>query len=162
MNENLKNKAETVDEIVDRIKRAKSVIFSAYQGTNVAQDTKLRVEMRKEGNDYKVYKNRLLIRALKEVGIEGCDEYLQGTTSVAFGYNDEVAPARIIATQMKDNKMLSFKFGIMNGKVIDADEVKKISQLPSKEVLVAKLLSVLNGPATGLCIALKAISEKEN
>lgn len=162
MNENLKNKAETVDEIVDRIKRAKSVIFSAYQGTNVAQDTKLRVEMRKEGNDYKVYKNRLLIRALKEVGIEGCDEYLQGTTSVAFGYNDEVAPARIIATQMKDNKMLSFKFGIMNGKVINADEVKKISQLPSKEVLVAKLLSVLNGPATGLCIALKAISEKEN
>ena len=104
----------------------------------------------------------MLIRALKEVGIEGCDEYLQGTTSVAFGYNDEVAPARIIATQMKDNKMLSFKFGIMNGKVIDADEVKKISQLPSKEVLVAKLLSVLNGPATGLCIALKAISEKEN
>lgn len=162
MNENLKNKTEVVNEIVDRLKRSKSVIFSAYQGTTVSQDTELRVALRKEGNDYRVYKNRLLIRALKEIGIEGCDEYLQGTTSVAFGYNDEVAPARIIATGMKANKQLSFKFGIINGKVVSADEVKKISQLPSKEVLVAKLLSVLNGPATGLCVALKAISEKEN
>ena len=162
MNENLKNKVETVDEIVERLKKSKSVIFASYQGTNVGQDTELRVNMRKEGNDYKVYKNRLLIRALKEVGIEGCDELLQGNTSVAFGYNDEVSPARILAGQMKTNKNLAFKFGIMNGKVIDQDEVAKISQLPSKEVLIAQLLSVLNGPATGLAIALKAISEKGN
>ncbi|MBQ7307173.1 MAG: 50S ribosomal protein L10 [Clostridia bacterium] len=162
MNENLRNKTETVSEIVDRLNRAKSVVFSSYQGTNVADDTALRVAMRKEGNDYKVYKNRLLIRALKEVGIEGCDDYLQGTTSVAFGYNDEVSPARIIATSMKTNKQLAFKFGIVNGKVVNTEEITTISQLPSKEVLVAKLLSVLNGPATGLCVALKAITEKEN
>ena len=162
MNENLKNKVETVSEIVERLNRAKSVIFSTYQGTTVAQDTALRVAMRKEGNDYKVYKNRLLVRALKEVGIEGCDDLLQGATSVAFGYKDEVAPAKILSDQMKDNKQLSFKFGILNGKFISADEVEKISKLPSKEVLIAQLLTVLNGPATGLCVALKAITEKEN
>lgn len=162
MNENLKNKIETVDEIVERLKKAKSVIFATYQGSTVSQDTALRVAMRKENNDYKVYKNRLLIRALKEVGIEGCDDLLQNTTSVAFGYTDEVSPARIIAGQMKTNKQLDFKFGIMNGRVVDKEEVIKISQLPSKEVLIAQLLSVLNGPATGLAIALKAISEKGN
>lgn len=162
MNENLRVKAETVEEIVDRIKRSKSVIFASYQGSNVQQDTELRVAMRKEGNDYKVYKNRLLSRALKEVGIEGCDKYLEGTTSVAFGYNDEVAPARILADKMKSNNQLAFKFGVVNGNVVDADQVAKISKLPSKEVLIAQLLSVLNGPATGLCVALKAISEKEN
>ena len=162
MNENLKNKVETVNEIVDRLNRAKSVVFSAYQGTTVEQDTALRVAMRKENNDYKVYKNRLLVRALKEVGIEGCDDMLQGTTSVAFGYKDEVSPAKILSDNMKNNDKLSFKFGIVNGKVVSAEEIEKISKLPSKEVLIAQLLTVLNGPATGLCVALKAITEKEN
>lgn len=162
MNENLRIKTETISEIVEKLKKAKSVVFSAYQGTTVAQDTAMRSELRKNNADYKVYKNRLVIRALKEVGIEGCDDYLQGATAVAFAYEDECAAARVIGKAMKDNKQLAFKFGILNGKVISKDDVEKISQLPSKEVLVAKLLSVLNGPITGLALALKAISEKEN
>ena len=162
MNENMRIKTETVNEIVGKLKKAKSVVFMSYQGTSVAQDTKVREECRKNDTDYKVYKNRLIVRALKEIGIEGCDDYFNGTTSVAFGYGDECAPARIIAEAMKDNQNMNFKFGILNGKIINVDEVVKISQLPSKEVLIAKLLSVLNGPMTGLAIALKAISEKES
>lgn len=161
MNENLQNKMSLVSEIKDKLSKAKTVVFVDYKGTNVTSDTKMRSEFRKNGDDYKVYKNRLVLRALNELGMEGFDKYLEGTTAFAFGYSDEVAAAKVITTSKKENKNLNIKCGILNGKFMDSAEVEKLGNLPNKETLIAQLLCVLNGPARQLACTIKAIADKE-
>lgn len=160
MNANLQNKVQTVAEIKDKFSRAKSIVFVEYKGTNVAQDTALRSQFRKDGTEYKVYKNKLMLRALNELGITGCDDLLQGTTSVAINYEDEVLPAKAVADAMATNSNLVFKFGIQNGEKVDADYVTKLSKIPSKEVLIAQLLTMLQAPVRTLACTLKAVAEK--
>ena len=161
MNENLQNKANIVSEIKDKLSRAKSVVFVDYKGINVTDDTKLRSEFRKNNDDYKVYKNRLMLRALNELGYTGFDSYLEGTTAFAFGYEDEVSAPKVVTETSKNNKNLVVKCGIVNGKLADKEEIEKLGNLPNKETLIAQLLCVLNGPARNLACTLKAISEKE-
>lgn len=160
MNANLQNKVQTVAEIKDKFSRAKSIVFVEYKGTNVAQDTALRSQFRKDGTEYKVYKNKLMLRALNELGITGCDDLLQGTTSVAINYEDEVLPAKAVANAMSTNSNLVFKFGIQNGEKVDADYVTKLSKIPTKEVLIAQLLTMLQAPVRTLACTLKAVAEK--
>ncbi len=162
MNENLQNKVSIVSEIKDRLSKAKTVVFVDYKGTSVSSDTKMRSEFRKNNDDYKVYKNRLMLRALNELGLTGYESYLEGTTAFAFGYEDEVSAAKVITESMKDNKNLTIKCGILNGRFMDKVEVEKLGNLPNKETLIAQLLCVLNGPARNLACTLKAIAEKEN
>ncbi|MGD9901110.1 MAG: 50S ribosomal protein L10 [Spirochaetales bacterium] len=160
MNASLESKHVIVDEIKNKIKSAKSVVFADYKGITVGEATKIRANFRNNNAEYKVYKNRLILRALDELGIKGADAHLEGTTSVAFGYEDEVVPARLIADALKETQKMSIKFGIFNGEVVNGSYVKSISSLPSKNVLIAQLLSVLNGPVSGLARALNAIAEK--
>lgn len=160
MNNNLVEKQRVVEEIKEKISKAKSIVFVDYKGTNVSQDTKIRSEFRANNSDYKVYKNRLMLRALNELGITGMESYLEGTTSVAFGYDSETAPAKVVNDAMKENPNMQIKCGIIEGKVVDSDYVKMLANIPSKEVLVAQLLSMLQAPVRSLAIALKAISEK--
>ena len=161
MNENLRNKVNLVNEIKDKLSKAKTVVFVDYKGINVTDDTKLRSEFRKNNDDYKVYKNRLMLRALNELGYTGFDSYLEGTTAFAFGYEDEVSAAKVVTETSKTNKNLVIKCGIVNGKLVDKAEVEKIGSLPNKETLIAQLLCALNGPARKLACTLKAVSEKE-
>jgi large subunit ribosomal protein L10 len=161
MNANLESKKQLVEEIKEKLQAAKSVVFVDYAGLNVAEADKLRKEFRNNQAEYKVYKNRLLLRALQELGISGVDAHLEGTTSVAFGYEDQVTAAKIIANTIKETKKMSIKFGLLDGAVVDGEYVKKLSQLPTKEVLVAQLLSVLNGPMSALARALDAIKQKQ-
>ncbi len=172
MSANLENKKVLVEEIKSKLEKAKSVVFVDYKGLNVAEDTTFRNNFRQANTEYKVYKNRLMLRALNELGIEGTDKFLEGTTSVAFGYEDEVAPAKVVSEAIKEFKKMNIKFGILNGKIIEEAEVNALASLPTKEVLIAQLLSVLNGPATGLtrvlngptrslALALNAIAEKK-
>ena len=160
MNENLQNKMNVVSEIKDKLTKAKSVVFVDYKGINVSDDTKMRSEFRKNNSDYKVYKNRLVLKALNDLGYTGFESFLEGTTAFAFGYEDEVSACKVISTSMKDNENLKIKCGIVNGKMVDSAEVVKLGNLPSKETLIAQLLCVLNGPARNLACTLKAISEK--
>ena len=160
MNANLQNKIEVVNEIRDKVSRAKSVVFVEYKGTTVSQDTSLRANFRKDGTEYKVYKNKLILKALNEQGITGCDDYLQGTTAVAFNYDDEVLAAKAIAEAQKDNQSLQFKFGIQNGQVVDAEYVKKLSSIPSKEVLLTQIATMLQAPIRNLACTIKAVAEK--
>ena len=160
MSANFQNKAEIVAEIKDKFSKAKSIVFVEYKGTTVAQDTALRANFRKENTEYKVYKNKLMLRALQELGKEGCEQYLEGTTAVAISYDSEVAPAKTLADAMKENKNLTFKFGFLNGEKIEASYVEKLSKIPSKEVLIAQLLCMLQAPVRGLACTLKAIAEK--
>lgn len=160
MSSNIQNKAQIVAEIKDKFSKATSIIFVDYNGTTVAQDTSLRAEFRKDNTEYKVYKNKLVLRALEELGKADCVKYLEGTTSVAISYDSEVAPAKVLANAMKDNKNLKFKFGFLNGEMIEASYIEKLSKIPSKEVLIAQLLSMLQAPVRGLACTLKAIAEK--
>ena len=107
MSANLENKKQLVEEIKEKLSRAKSVVFVSFLGTNVENDTKLRAEIRKTESDYKVYKNTLLARAIKELGIEGADEYLKGSTSVAIDYKDEVGIAKVVSEAQKENENLT-------------------------------------------------------
>ena len=162
MSASLEAKKALVEEIKEKIKKAKSLTFVDYRGLTVEEDTKMRAAFRNAGADYKVYKNRLVLRALEECGITGLDKVLEGTSAVAFGFADEVAPNKIIVDTMEDTQKLQIKGGVLNGKVIDANMVKTLASIPSKEVLLAKLLFLLQSPVRGLAVALNAIAEKNN
>lgn len=158
---NLESKKQLVEEIKEKLSKAKSIVFVSFLGTNVASDTKLRADIRAGKNDYKVYKNTLLLKALKEMGIEGTDEYLHGSTSVAIDYNDEVTVAKVISNAQKDNEKLQIKFGIVNGQVVDDKYVKQLASIPSREELYAKLAFLLKSPMQKLAIGLKAVADKK-
>ena len=166
MSANRDAKVELVNSIKDKIQNAKSVVVINYGGITVAQDTELRNKFRAENVEYRVYKNRLVLRALQELGYEVKEELLQGTNSVAISYDDETAGPRIVNDfikankDLKESKILGFRFGVMNNNIVDDAYVNKIATLPSKPALIGQLLSVLNGPMRGVCVALNAIAEK--
>ena len=166
MSANRDAKVELVGSIKEKIQNAKSVVIINYGGITVAQDTELRNKFRAENVEYRVYKNRLMLRALSELGYDVKEDMLQGTNSIAISYDDETAGPRIVSQFIKDNKelkesnLLGFKFGVMNNNLVDDAYVNKIATLPSKPALIGQLLSVLNGPMRGVCVALNAIAEK--
>ena len=157
---NLESKKVIVAGIKEKVEKAQSVIIMDYRGITVAEDTALRSAFRKEGVEYAVLKNTMVSLAAKECGIEGLDSYLNGPTAVAFGYQDPVAPARIAADFMKKSKKASFKCGVVEGKVLDEKGVTALSELPSKEVLIARIMGSLNAPITNFVYALEAIRKK--
>ena len=156
MSANLEAKKLVVEEIKEKFSKAKTIAFVDYRGLTVAEDTALRKKFRENGCDYKVYKNRLMLKALSDLGIECSANYLEGTTAVAIGYEDEVAPAKIVCDCVKDTKKMAIKFGILNGVSVDAQNIEALAKLPSKEELIAKLLGTLNNPASSLCRVLSA------
>ncbi|HOV69627.1 MAG TPA: 50S ribosomal protein L10 [Clostridia bacterium] len=150
MSANLEAKKALAQEMTQKIAKAQSIILIDYKGISVEMDTELRTRFRKAGVEYKVCKNSIFLRSAKENNIEGLDEYLKGTTSFAFGYDDPVAPAKIIESFMKEKNILQVKCGIVNNTVVDAKSVKALAALPSKEVLIAQVLGTLNAPIAGL------------
>lgn len=156
MSANLEAKKQVVSEIKDKLSRSKSVTFVDYRGLTVDEDTAMRREFKKNGSEYKVYKNRLMLLALNELGIKGAEDYLQGTTAVAFSYDDEVAGAKIACQTAEKTKKLTVKFGLLNGNFVEGKQIEALAKLPSKEVLIATLLGTLNGPASALCRVLNA------
>ena len=154
-------KKQIVAEFKEKFAKSKSVIFIKYTGITVAQDTKLRCDFRAQNVEYKIYKNRLIKIALDELGIKGYDDAcLEGATSVAFS-PDETTAANILFKNIKDVKVMEAKFGVLNGEVINASEVEALSKIPSKPVLIAMLMGMLNAPVAALARALNEISKKE-
>jgi len=159
---NLELKKELVEVIKSELKEAKSILFVDYRGITVSEDTKLRKEFRENGVKYKVYKNRLIVRALNDLGITDYDpKMFEGTTAVAYSA-DEVAPARIFCKTKKDLEKMAVKFGIVNGQIMNEKEIEELAKIPSKEVLIAMLLGTLNAPISAMARALNAIAEKQN
>ena len=147
-------KVAEVKSLADSAKDASAVILTEYRGLTVKQMKELRVSL---GTDvrYAVAKNKLAKLAMKDAGVEGLDEYLVGPTAIAFvpADVDVVAVAKALDTFAKDNKALVLKAGMMDGNIMDADEVKKLASLESREVLLAKsagLLKALQTRAAGL------------
>lgn len=159
---NLELKKQLVEDIKSELGNAKSIIFVDYRGITVSEDTALRKEFRENGVTYKVLKNRLLTRALDALGITGYDaKMFEGTTAVAYS-TDEVAPARIFCKHSKDLDKMAVKFGIVDGQIKTKEQVEELAKLPSKDVLIAMLLGMLNAPISAMARALNAIAEKQN
>ena len=162
MSTNREAKAQVIAEIKENFKNAKSILFVDYRGITVAEDTKLRKEFRSENVTYKVYKNRLMLKALEELGITGFDaKNFEGTTAVAFS-QDEVAPARVFCKTAEDLNKMDVKFGIVNGAIMSKSEVVALSKVPSKNVLIAMLLGQLQAPISAFARALNQIAEGKN
>lgn len=168
----LKQKREVVDGISEKMKAAKAMVFADYRGLTVEQDTELRSALRKAGVDYKVVKNTLTRFAANENGLEGLDTFLNGPTAMASSDSDPVAPAKVLSEYAKKYDKLELKVGVVEGKVIDISEVKALAELPSRDVLIARVLggfnapisgfvNVLNGNIRGLAVALNAIAEQK-
>jgi large subunit ribosomal protein L10 len=144
----LHEKEALVEGIKEKMDKAQSVVFLDYRGLTVEEVTGLRDQMRAAGVEYKVLKNTMMTRAASELGIEGAEEMFKGPTAVAFGFDDPVAPAKILVDFVKKTKKTEIKGGMLESKVIGLDQIKYLSELPSKEVLIAKLLGTLNAPVT--------------
>jgi large subunit ribosomal protein L10 len=151
----LDSKKQVVEEIKGKFQEAQTAVLVDYRGLNVDEITELRSNFRKEGVDYKVYKNTMMRFAVKEAGYEGLLDYLVGPTAVAFGVDDPVAAAKVINDFAKNHKNLEIKAGMVDGKVIDITGVKELAELPPKEVLIAKALGGFNAPITGFANVLQ-------
>lgn len=161
VNKNRQMKQAKVEEIKEKLQKSQSVILASYQGLTVEEDTQLRKSLREAGVEYKVYKNTLVILAAKELGIEGLDEHLQGPISIAIGYDDVTAPARILNDFAKTHKKLELKAGLVQGEIYDADKVKQLANIPSKDILIAKLLGSIKSPLSKFAYLLNAIKESK-
>lgn len=142
-------KAAKVAELKELFTNSKCAILVDFCGLTVAQDTVLRRKMREAGVNYSVVKNTLLRIAAEEAGIEGLEPVLEHNTAIAVAPEDPVAVAKIICEFAKENKALKVKIGVLDGKVISAEEIKALAALPPKEVLIAKMLGSMNAPISG-------------
>ncbi len=149
------DKEAAVQSISEKLDRARSSILTDYRGLNVHEITELRKKLTAAGIEYRVLKNTLTGLAAKQVNIEGLDPYLEGPLAVAFGYDDPVVPAKILFEFAKDHKTLQVKGGILDKKVIGAESVKSLADLPGREQLLAMVLRAMQGPISGLANALQ-------
>lgn len=158
----LEEKKDIVKQLADKMQNSVAGVFVDYSGITVEDDTKLRRELRDAGVEYSVVKNTLTRFAANTIGFEALDEHLHGTTALAVSTNDDViSAAKILYDYSKGNENFKIKIGFLEGKIIDASEVKSLASLPSKEQLIGQVLYGFNFPITGLAIALNAIKEKK-
>lgn len=153
-------KQPIVDEIKGYVADAKSAILVDYRGLTVEEDTALRKQLREAGVVYKVYKNTMLNRAFEGTDFAQLAPHLEGPTAIAFGIDDATAPARILNNVAKTAPALEFKGGVVEGTYYDAEGVKLVANIPSREVLISKLLGSLQSPITNFARVLKQIAEK--
>ena len=158
----LNAKKAVVETLVERLKTAQAGVIADYRGLTVAQDTELRKRLREAGVEYTIVKNTLTRFAANEVGLTDLDPVLHGPSALATSTTDVVAPAKVLVEFAKENEQLEIKAGFVDGKVIDAAEVKVYASIPSKEVLISKMLGSLQAPIGNLVRTLDAIAKKED
>jgi large subunit ribosomal protein L10 len=161
MKKNRQLKEAKVAEIKEKLEKSQSVILADYQGLTVEEDTQLRKNLRETGIEYKVYKNKLVVLAAKELGLDGLEMYLEGPVAIAFSYEDATAPARILNDFAKTHKKLELKAGVVEGQIFDTEKVIQLASIPSKEVLIAKLLGSIKAPLSNLAYLLGAIKDQK-
>lgn len=151
----LLQKQAVVKEIEEKIDAADSIVLMEYKGLTVAAATELRNKFREAGVDYKVYKNTMMRFAFENKGYDALSEHLHGPNAIAFSpAGDPVSAAKVADAFANDNEAITIKAGVVNGQVIDVAAVKNLAKLPSKEVLLAMLLSAMQGPVRGLAVSL--------
>ena len=155
----IQKKVEQVNEVLEKFNESGSAVFVDYLGLSVAQVTTLRTQLYAQGCELKVIKNNILKRAAEAAGYEGLEGVFNGPSAVAFGKGDTNV-SKLIYDFAKKNK-LQVKAGVVEGKVMNIDELKVYSTLPNKAGMLSMLLSVLQAPIRNLAYAVKAVAEKE-
>ncbi len=160
----LNQKKEEVTKLANKIKDAKLVLLTDYRGINVEAVTGLRAELRKTNAEYTVIKNNITKRALEEAGIEGLEDKLVGPTAVIMSSEDYLEPAKAIYNFTKDNDFYKIKGGVVEGKVMSAEEIITLAKLPSKETLLSMLAGALLANIQKFAVALDQvrIQKEEN
>lgn len=154
-------KQPVVNEISEKIKNAQAVVLVDYRGLTVAQDTELRKALRAEGVSYKVYKNTMMKRAFEGTDFAQLDQYLDGPSAIAVSKTDATAPARVICEFAKKAPALEVKAGVVEGNAMDAKGIAQIAEIPSREVLLSRLLGSWQSPVTNFARVIKQIAEKK-
>lgn len=159
----LNQKKEEVSALAAKMKEAKLVLLIDYRGINVEDVTNLRTELRNAKAEYKVIKNNITRRALAECGIEGLEDQLTGPTAVIMSNEDYLEPAKAIYKFSKDNDFYKIKGGVIEGKVMTAEEIITLAKLPSRETLLSMLAGALLGNISKLAVALDQVKvQKES
>ena len=159
----IKQKEEAVKKLAEDLKDAKLILLTDYRGITVEDATKLRAELRESNSEYRVIKNNIIKRALDLNGESGLDDLLEGPTALITNNEDYLAPAKAIYNFTKDHDFYKIKGGIIEGKVMTAEEIITFAKLPSRQELLAQLAGALLGNITKLAVALDAVkSQKEN
>ena len=154
-------KEKAVEELAAKIKEAKIVLLTDYRGISVEDVTTLRADLRKNDSEYKFIKNNITRRALDKCGYEGLDELLVGPTAVVMNNEDYLEAAKTIYNFSKDNDFYKIKGGIIEGKVMSAEEIITLAKLPSKETLIGMLAGALLGNISKLAVALNEVKAQK-
>jgi len=151
-------KQEIVSQLRADLSGISTVFLCDFKGLTVEKDTQLRKQLRESGTTYAVVKNSLLKLAFSGTNLDQVDDHLKGNTALAYHQTDVVALAKLIREMAKAHEAFNFKVGVVEGKVIDVKGLEALAALPPKEVLVSKLMYMLNYPVQGLATALSGIS----
>lgn len=153
----IEEKQQIAEDLRDRLSKSAIIVLTDYKGLDVAAMNDLRRRLRAEGIEYQVVKNTLLIRAAEDNDIALIKDYFKGPSAIALSYDDPIAPAKVLSEFAKENKKLEIKAGVMNGQVLDANAIKALAKLPSREVLLGQFLSALNAIPTSFVRTLAEI-----
>ncbi len=158
----IERKKSEVSELANKVKEAKLVLLTDYRGISVEGVTELRANLRKANGEYKVIKNNITRRALKEAEIEGLDDLLVGPTAVILADEDYLEPLKAVYNYAKDNEIYKIKGGVIDGKVMTTEELITLAKLPSRETLISMLAGALLGNISKLAVALDQVrAQKE-
>jgi large subunit ribosomal protein L10 len=157
----IEQKQVVVSEIKEKLDKATSAVLVDARGLTVEQDTALRKQLRNAGVDYKVYKNTMMNFAVKDTQFEGLKDYFEGPSAIAICYEDPTVAAGIISKFKKDAKNLEFKAGVIEGVCYDAKGMAAVAEIPSREVLLSKLLGSFQSPMATFARVIKAIADKD-
>jgi len=155
-------KQQTIDELNDVFTRAKSAILAHYHGISAADMTILRTHMRERAVDFRVIKNTLAKKAMKDTPLEVLESEFKGPVSLLVSFDDAVAPAKALADYARSGvkKSPDVVAGVVEGQQVTLEEIQTLADLPSKEVLLSQLLSVMNGPTTNFVGVFSALLRK--
>ncbi len=156
----LDEKKKIVENLRERFSRSQVVIVTDYKGLDVTTINDLRRKLRESDIEYQVVKNSLLVRASEETDVALIKDNFKGPSAVALSYDDPVAPAKVLTKFAEQHDKLEIKVGVMKGKVLELNEIKALSALPSREILLGQLLSAMNGVPTAFVRAVSDIPKR--
>lgn len=156
----LETKKQAVADLAVKLKESVAGVIVEYSGVTVADDTKLRADLRAENVEYKVIKNTLLKRAAEEAGLTGLDDVLNGTTAIAMSNDDQVAAARVLKKFADGHDGFNIKSGYMDGAVIDIETINSLAALPPKDILLATVCNAFNAPIASFARVIQAVVDK--
>lgn len=157
---NIEFKKTKIDEIKAKLEGASSIVLVDYRGLSVEEDTALRKELREANVEYKVFKNTMMNFAFEGTVFDSLKKHLEGPSALAISYEDATAGPRILEASTKKYKKLEFKAGVVEGVYYDADGIKVVATIPTREVLLAKLLGSMKSPISTFARTIKAVAEK--